>query len=477
MKSIIKFLIILFLSYKPALAQKELLTYDTKGLIQGNFNVYVSSTGEFITMFKKKTEDMPPRFFTYLVFKKTDTEISEIKLTGDLQFKGYACENNIFTFLYQNNLPNRQISKIYQLMDVSKDGSLLKSGTLNIGDEELVLCFTHNMKLYLLTAKASEGLVLLRTINDSQTIEVSSISVTKSIINYLQNTSLTFANTDSEPDKFESEDSRLIPLTNHKFRIFTSERIEDKKGNFIKSITLDFDNSELTIMSLESPYKSYGYFANSKELYLLNVTFNQFNLDIFSSEDFTKTKSHIINRENISSMLFESPLFLNEDSLEFKEKRAKVNRIFSKFTNGSEFINALPFADNIRLTIGSTIMSGGGGGFGPVGGGNISTPMGSVPTGGGMTFRGGNSSSNNYYLYLYLTKNYEPMNYSYQKSRTEILEDFISGKKQEDKKLISNYRIVKISTKCFLLTASNKYKTIKLYEWGMPYPNSEQPKQ
>ena len=69
------------------------------------------------------------------------------------------------------------------------------------------------------------------------------------------------------------------------------------------------------------------------------------------------------------------------------------------------------------------------------------------------------------------------MNYSYQKSRKEILEDFISGKKEEDKKLISNYRIVKISTKCFLLTASNKYKTIKLYEWEMPYPNSEQPKQ
>ncbi|MFY8036394.1 MAG: hypothetical protein ACOVMQ_04450 [Cyclobacteriaceae bacterium] len=477
MKSIIKFIIILFLGYNSASAQKELLTYDTKGFIMDDFTVYLSSTREFITMFKKKTEDMPPRFFTYLVFKKTDTEISEIKLTGDLQFKGYACENNIFTFLYQNNLPNRQISKIYQLMDVSKDGILLKSNTLNIGDEDFILRFSYRMKLYFLTVNDREDLISLRTISDSNTIDIASIAVDKSIIRYLKEANLSFANPDIEPSKYGSGDSRIIPLGNNKFRIFTSAKIDDKKNDFIKSITLDFANHEQTLMSLKSPYKSYGCFATLKELYLINASFSQINLDIFSSEDFIKIKSHTFNKANVSSVLFESPLFNNEDSLEFKDKQSKINRIFRKFSIGSAFISALNFSDKIRITIGTSIMSGGGGSFGPVGGGSVSTPMGSVSTGGGMAFHGGYGSGDDYYLYLILDKNYESMNYSYQKSRTEILEDFISSKKQEDKKLFSNYDIVKTSTKCYLLTVSNKYKTIKLYEWGIPYPNSEQPKQ
>ena len=72
-----------------------------------------------------------------------------------------------------------------------------------------------------------------------------------------------------------------------------------------------------------------------------------------------------------------------------------------------------------------------------------------------------------YHFYIYLDKDLDLVpSYPDIKSPQDIVERFVSKTKLENKKTISDHRIINTKTKTFLITNSNRNKLIKCFEWN-----------
>jgi hypothetical protein len=463
-------------------SQIEKISHNTKDFILDDFDAYPDDQGNIVVMYKKKTMDVPAKFFTYLVFSKADSAPKEIKLPGELYFKGYTHNNNTFTFIYRNNLPSKSLNRIFQLMEFTKDGNVTNTSQIDLNEEELISDFAYEGKYYFLTIDEKEELIKLRTINNSSSIDVSSIGIEKKLVKSMEDTKLrniikgihlTFSNPEVEIPNDKLFRNKVAFTTDGKLALFTTNsKIEDKKGNYITSIILDFAKREYsTASSLEIPYKSYDFFIAKDKLYVMNASTSQIIFEIFSAPDFLKLASYKFNRGNTESVIFDSPFFINGEIQALKDKKSKINKFFSSFISGEELISALYLNGKTRIMLGSikriTTSSFSMPGYNST----ISTPYGSTtiqnaPLSGFTNYSGRGTDATSKYLYVFLDDNSNLITtFPSDKSNTDIIGEFVTKSKEKNRKSFSDYKIVVTSQRGYLVTNSNKSKLIKCFEW------------
>ncbi|MFM7856673.1 MAG: hypothetical protein ACKO96_33300, partial [Flammeovirgaceae bacterium] len=417
------------------------------------------------------------------IFSKADSAVKEIKLPGELYFKGYAYNNNTFTFIYRNNLPSKSLNRIFQLMEFTKDGNVTNTSQIDLNEEELISDFAHEGKYYFLTIDEKEELIKLRTINNSSLIDVSSIGIEKKLIRSMEDTKLktllkgthlTFSNPDVETPIDKLFRNKIAFTAEGKLTLFTANsKIDGEKGNYITSMILDFAKREYsTAPSLELPYKSYDFFIAKNKLYVMNASTAQVILEIFSAQDFSKVASYKFNKGNTESVIFDSPFFINGEIQKLKDKMAKINKFFNGFMSGEEIISVLHLNGKTRIMLGSiariTTPS-----FSTPAYSTISTPYGStrIQTGStgsiSRTYSGRGSDATSKYLYVFLDDNSNLITtYPGDKSNTDIISEFVAKSKEENRKDFSDYQIVVTTQKGYLVTNSNKRKLIRCFEWN-----------
>lgn len=358
MKKLVLSVIFIYI-VKFLFAQTERFAVDTKDFIQSgyyNLNAFPDNEGNIILMYKQKTIDVPARFFTYLIFNSLEGSKKEVKLSGDRHFIGYAYENSVYTLVFKDDNALRTHKEIFQLLQVKVNGEILKNSQIDLGDEKVISKFSFRGNFYILSVLKNDELVNLRTVSSSNEIQMASIAVDKTILNELEDIGAQLIHTDFEMSNREVIGAKVVPISEKKFRVFTSANIDKKKGDYIHSIILDFNSHEYSTSSLPVEYKSFSYFVTPEKLFLVNTSSTQINFRIYSLENSSKIASHTFNKGNTESIIFDGPVFKNDEEQDFKDRKQKIKMIFSKLSEGSEFVNFLHQSNLNRITIGSRVI-------------------------------------------------------------------------------------------------------------------------
>lgn len=466
MRKIVLVFILTTIQIQSTFAQKERFSYDTKGFIQSGFynlNAFPDDEDNIVVLHKQKTLDVPSKFFTYLMFSPVGGSQKEVKLIGDRHFIGYSFGNGMYTFVFKSDDALRNRKEIFQLIQVTKNGEIIKTSQSDLGDESVISTFTYNGNFYILSVIKSDELIQLRKISSSSEIKISSIGVDRAILKKLEDISAQIQHNDFEIQNRKLSGSKVFPIDDEKFRVFTSANIGDKNGDYVQSLILDFKSHQYSTSSLQVEHKTFRYFIAGDKLYLANVTSTQIVIQIYSLESSSKIASYSFNKGNTESVIFDGPFFKDGEAQDFKDRKQKIKAIFSKLSEGSEFINFLHLDGLNRVTIGARLI--------PTQTFTSVSPTGGVITRSPSVMLYDESDVEYYHFYVFLDRDLKLLeSYPTAKSPSDIAQEFATKIKLENKKLVSDYRIVTTARKTFLITNSNKSKLIKCFEWDSLEP-------
>ena len=458
MKKLILILALFTLLSKNSAGQAERLAFDTKDFIQSGFynlNAMPDDEGNVIVLYKQKTLDTPPKFFTNLIFNPSDHSEKQMKLFGDRHFIGYAHENGVFTIAFKDDLAMRSEKEQYQLLQVTKNGETIKNSQIDLGSEKVLSSFSYRGLFYIMSVDRSENLINLRSVSSGSEIKLSSVKIDKAMRKELEDIDAQFIHSDFEISNRQLKGAKIVPVAQNIFQLSTRANIIDKKGSYIHSMIIDFNRLEYSITSLEIEDKSSSYFIVNDTLYLLSTNLSKINLHVYSISQSIKIASHTFNRDSSESVAFDGPFFLNGEEEVFKNKKQKIRSVFSKDLN---FINVSHQNKLIRVTIGSRFLPLK---YTPA----FNTSTGMITTGPVVTSYD-ESDAEYFHFYIYLDKNLALVpSYPDIKSPQDIVEKFVIKIRQENKKLISDYWVINTQKRTLLITNSNRNKLIKCFEW------------
>ncbi|WP_017733748.1 hypothetical protein [Nafulsella turpanensis] len=394
-----------------------------------------------------------------------------------------------FIYYFHNAVDNNRL-EAYRLGKKEHESSFGYFELAESRKEKLLHTIEDREELYFLLMNKQEQKLILVRVLDEKNVERKEFPLSEDVFDLMRKSDFVQVYSGRENNFLELELEKAY-LTNKQTLVLTREMEESAHGvpaGFTAILTLDFERGHSSFQALPPAFAETNFKTNTfilkDRLYKISGNKNFIDLSIYHFPSLNKLESFNYNSNQEIGLMGRGLSFRKSDDLPILIEKEKTRKILRKLQKGTLAVYAKPLKQNaVALRLGSfRELSGGGYGGGmmmPMGGGSISTPMGSVSAPFSFSpvyFGTGKSSTAEYYFDVLLNEQLEVKGHTapraLQEKEEEAIEHLDSRRNNYLLSLPVSY------TRGLMVFHDKKEEQLNIYQLGYhssAMPATEQP--